>query len=221
MRFALIVSAALFATSAHANLITNGSFETPRVALGGYAQFFAGQSFGGWTVSGSDVVLIEQSYSETDDGNTVTFNADTGVQALDITGAGNSGLNRISQTVVTRPGKRYALSFAVGVANDFNGGRFGTPSSIRAYAGGNLLGTFTNSTLLPGGVNFRLFTTSFVAPSASTTIEFENATAGGDAGGNYYAGLDSVDLVIDTPAPAAVGLFGLSALGIGVARRRR
>src|SRR5690349_6490700 len=111
--------ALLIATAqpASANLLLNGSFESPVLAPGDAATFSGGSSaIPGWTVLGNDIALVETTYSENSppvhDHGMVAFNAQDGFNSVDITGSNNSGpADGLSQTVATLVGQTYTLSF--------------------------------------------------------------------------------------------------------------
>ena len=84
---------------ANANLITNGSFENP-VVNDQYQTIFAGDTFGGWTVSQGSVDLAFG-----------IWNAADGRQSVDM--VGTPGVGIIFQDIQTQVGQAYNLSFAV------------------------------------------------------------------------------------------------------------
>jgi hypothetical protein len=103
---------------AQANLITNGSFEAPALASGGLQDVYGGDSttIPGWTVQGVDVLVLQTTYGEPNSGMTA-FDAEDGLNAIDITGGGNSGpTDGLQQVVATTAGEQYLLSFWVGRA---------------------------------------------------------------------------------------------------------
>ena len=72
---------------AHANLLTNESFETPVVTAGSFTTFATGSALiTGWTVTGpqsTHVAIVSTSFAQAG----VTFQAGDGIQWLDLTGA--------------------------------------------------------------------------------------------------------------------------------------
>lgn len=213
-----------FATSASAatNLIINGDFEAaPAPPAGGYTQLFGGNSFPGWTVTGSDILLIDKNYVE---GGTLVFNANSPNVAVDLTGAGNtSPLDGIVQNVMTtQAGQIYRLSFYVGNAAPIggNGAVYTLPSTVNLSINSGAIQSFTNASTAgtgPGnGINFQLFSTTFAATGSSTSIAFSNGTAVGD----NYAGLDDVALTA-VPEPATWAMMILGFLGMGATLRQR
>src|SRR4051812_29576754 len=70
--------------AASAAVITNGSFESPVTPNGGFTPFPTGSmGITGWTVGGpGDVDLINTNYNE--GGGTVRFNAQNGLNSVDL-----------------------------------------------------------------------------------------------------------------------------------------
>ena len=223
-----VLAVSSLAATAQANLILNGSFESPIV--GSYTQYSGNSTaIDNWTVVGSDVLLINQAYGEPEHGITA-FNAQADAQSVDLTGVGNTGTtNGIQQMINTVVGQVYTISFYVGRAfgNEF----YLTPSTVDLSINGGLRVGFTNSTVVsssnPGGVDWKLFTTTFVG-TGSDLLTFYNGTdnvPGGQYGSaNNFVGLDAVS-VVATPEPASMVLFGLTLAGglggFGAFRRRK
>ena len=178
-------SAAVAASSLSANLVVNGGFEQPFVGAGSYKLVSTGQSFAGWRVVGATfpVAPISGAYVS----NGIHFTAKAGKQWLDLTGLSNSKTG-VAQTVKTKPGASYRLSFAVGNVVD-PGGSFGTSSTVNVLVNGHKLLSATNK----GGSKtqaWKTFNVTVKATSAATTIEFLN----GDSGTDNDNGLDAVTL---------------------------
>jgi hypothetical protein len=213
-RSLLVAIAAMgFSVSAFANLITNGSFETPTVPVGSFSNFPTGSiAITGWTVFGPPVSVVSGSFTA----GPFSFPAQDGIQWLDLTGP-TSGGGGVEQTVTTTPGQTYDLSFYVG---NVSGAPFGTTSKVGVLVDGSLLTSETNST--PGTtLNWELFTVSFVATSPSTVVGFENL----DPSGDDSNGLDNISLALAStgavPEPATLTLLALAFAGVGFARRRK
>jgi len=233
------------ATPAAANLLLNGSFETPVVPgssltcgavfntdCQGYFSpdqpgFPGGPSdIGGWSVVGkggeSGVAVILQlgpNYTETNgSGGTLHFHAQSGNQSLDLTGEGNQGLtNGVRQSVGTSSGADYRLSFYVGNQDDSAPG-YANPSSIVLYIDGSAIDTFTTPDVTVDDLSWRHFHYDFTALSALTTIAFLNGT---DIGDNF-AGLDHVSLnaINAVVEPGTLGLI-FSGMAASLVLRRR
>jgi choice-of-anchor C domain-containing protein len=96
---ALVASLCLVSSAAAANLLGNGSFETPKVGAGSWKNFQTGDRIGAWHVTTGDVDVVD----------TASFwVAARGKQSLDLSGFGPG---TISQTVATMPGASYKLTF--------------------------------------------------------------------------------------------------------------
>ena len=214
-----IISLMAFAMPAShaANLFTNAGFESPALGPGGVNAYTNGGNIGGWSVVGTQVLLIRNDYSETANGISA-FNTQEGLNAVDLTGAANQGITSgVQQSVATTIGQTYTLSFFVGRGDD-NGNRgqyYTTPSTVDLSLDGGPRVSYTNSFASPGAINWRQFSTSFVATQSSTLVTFFNNTTT-----NNYAGLDALSLNA-TPEPGAVSLLaGLAITGIGFTMRR-
>jgi hypothetical protein len=116
------------AGTGHANLITNGSFEAPKVAANGFTNFDVGsKGITGFTVVGppnTHVSLVRNVFIVNFNNGPpfVTFLAQDGAQWLNLAGFGGPGGNStegVSQSVATTSGDKYQLSYFIG-----NGGRF-------------------------------------------------------------------------------------------------
>lgn len=205
----VLCSSLLGAPAVHANLLTNGSFESGSfVNQGNDTMSLAAGStvISGWTVVTDTTAWIGPT-------NPFGLSASDGSYFLDLTnyqpGAPFAGL---TQVITTAPGSTYALSF------DLGGSTFwGRPDAIVASAAG-ASSTFT--TPLTGTNNdWYHESMQFVATSTSTTIRLQGAA------GLQYIGLDnaSVEFVSAAPVPEpgtwALMVAGLAWLGAFVRRR--
>lgn len=168
-------------------LIADGSFEKPAAPTGGYLTFNAGDTFGGWTVSGTsgNVAVIGKDFTY----GGYDISAGCNKQLLDLTGTSNSATG-VEQTVSTIANASYTLSFKVGNAYEASSD-LGTSSTVLVYIDGNKVYKATNK---KGNGKTRevwkAFTKTFVAKSAKTTINFVN----GDPSTDTDNGLDCVKL---------------------------
>ncbi|MDE3179024.1 MAG: DUF642 domain-containing protein [Acidobacteriota bacterium] len=208
----------LLALPARANLITNGSFETPLVPVGGFTNFNSGSTgITGWTVTGPQASIVSKNYTSFG----LSFPAEDGSQWLDLTGDGSNAVEGVEQAVATTAGATYDLSYFVG--NQVNpGGPYGTTSTVKVYANGVLIQTAVNSSGAGGTKQvWEQFSTSFVAASGSTTIEFLN----GDPPTDNTNGLDNIVLVQGStspvPEPSTFVMFGLALFAAGFLALRR
>ncbi len=175
-----------------ANLVKNGSFETPVVGDGSYAIFSTGQKFTRWQVVGESgtVAVVSGDFTQ----NGYAFPARKGKQWLDLTGTGSVATG-IQQTVKTSPGATYALTFYVASVYNPNG-IFGSASTVDVSIDGSNVGGFTN-TSRPGTTTqqWRKFSTEFVAANKKTTIALFN----GDPSGDTENGLDAISVTLVSP----------------------
>lgn len=183
------IIAAFIASTAHAAVINNGSFELPQVPVGSYTNFDTGSNqIPGWTVVGPQVSVVSGALTA----GSLKAPAQDKSQFLDLTGyLLNSPDNGVTQTIDTIPGTRYTLSFWIGNIVD-PGGTYGTTSTVRVFINGEEKMPFTNS---GGGgtntMNWEQFTTSFTATSTSTAIAFFN----GDPPNDNSNALDNITIV--------------------------
>jgi hypothetical protein len=219
MRNYLLIGVLTCLVSAEAStLITNGSFESPVVPVGGFTNFASGSTgITGWTVVGPEASVVSGTFTS----ECCTFPAEDGNQWLDLTGDVSNTVEGVQQTVATTMGTQYTLSFWVG--NIFDpGGIYGTTSTVDVRLGGlggTLLGAFTNSSTTRGTQVWQQFATSFTATGSSTTLDFLNA----DPASDNSNGLDNVALTVGAagiPEPGTLSLLGLGILGLGLVRRR-
>lgn len=180
------------------DLVANGGFEQPVVAVGRYQLFATGQAFAGWQVVGArgNVAPISGQYGNSG----VRFNAHSGAQWLDLTGLSDTATG-VQQTVRTQPGARYELRFFVG---NVAARGFGTTSSVEALIDGKSAGVFRNAEHVPGAQHWLPVRVPFTAATTATTIVLLNR----DAGSDQSCGLDDVSLVPAGSAAAARSLSG-------------
>jgi hypothetical protein len=184
-----MAAAAFMVHSAYgANLIKNGSFETPVVGAGSYEEFGTGDTFAGWKVVGATGNVAIVSGTFTQDG--FTFPAAAGSQWLDLTGVSQTATG-VQQTIATAAGTAYTLTFYIGNVDD-PGGIFGTTSTVNVLVDGKQIFTATNSRGAGQTKQvWQKFTTTITATAAHTVIAFIN----GDPSNDTNNGLDLVSLV--------------------------
>jgi len=194
---ALIVAAPL---SAGPNLVLDSGFETDVVQAGGYNHIAGGATFGGaWHVTGVDILHINTTYRDGED-PILIFKAHSGLNSLDLTGTGNSGPESgIYQDIATQAGTTYTLSFFVGRATNTGSAQndYLSDATMRLAINGGAIQEFVNSDTDPNLIDWRSFSTEFVATGTNTRIHFFNGL------GNSYLGLDDVSLRDASAAPEA------------------
>jgi len=205
----------MVASPAMANLIVNGSFETPVVPVGGTSTYGAGSTaITGWTVVGvgSDAAsLVSTSFMQSG----VTFQAQDGQQWIDLAGhLSNAQTSGVTQNIVT-PSGLYEISFWVGSADD-NQNNFFFPSTIHLSINGGPRVPFTNPIAPPNMLNWQQFVVPFVATGGSTNITFYN----GGASNNFLSALDNVVVEQVVPEPVSVPLLMVATAGWFLLRRR-
>jgi hypothetical protein len=197
------------------NLFTNSGFELPVTANGNFLTLGPGNGISGWQITGQPgnaVGVANTNYAEA----SIRFPAQSGLNALDLSGAGNTGpANGINQNVATVVGQEYNLSFWVGNADGSGNASYLLPSTVLLSIDGATPMAFTNGDVDFQSVNWRLFTTTFQANFLSTNIAFYNGTGLADA----YTGLDNVALTA-VPEPAGWILFLLGATSLQMVLRR-
>jgi hypothetical protein len=212
LRAVIFTLPVLGASVAHANLLTNGSFEdtthfvnqgndTDSLAVGSTAMT-------GWTVTGGEPLA----WIGPSNPFALTASPSGGSYFLDLTdynaGAPFSG---VSQSIATTVGATYSLTFDLGSSQPY-----GLPDGVTASAGSHSQ-TFTSTN---SGSQINLWQTeslSFTATGTSTAISIV-----GNSGSNYI-GLDNVSVVqtaVPLPASAWLMLSGLLGL-VAMARTRR
>jgi len=142
------------------NLVNDGGFEDPFVG-GAFNTYNGGDTFGGWTVNGGGVDLI----------NTYWTSAE-GVQSVDLNATSPGGVSQNVGGLIV--GQRYQLSFWL--AGNPAGGP--TIKSLQTSLGGNVLGTnnFDITGKSTSDMGWTEYTYNFTAANESTNLSFDSLT---------------------------------------------
>jgi len=203
----------LAGVDAHANLITNGSFENTNNTFVGDVnrvdELLSGSTvISGWTTTnGTQTAWIEN-------GNPYNIPAADGQFFLDLTGYADVGTyGGVTQSFATVSGTSYVATFDLGYGG--NSGFFGGPVSVRATAAGTS-STFTSGAGAPNPAVWDLETFNFTATSSLTQLTIIGLTTRG----GEYIGLDNVNVALANsavpepvyaPLLAVIGLLGYAA----------
>ena len=193
-----VVALAALASNAHAELVTNGSFESYVLGpVSGFQTINAGSNaLTGWTIGATSVDIVNGNYGAVS-GNSIDM-------------LGTPGPGFLSQFLDTVIGQMYVLKFDM--SSNRGGDNDAAGKALTVSALGNTASQ-TFSALAPG-VSQQSY--SFVANSASTLLSFSSGPSG-------YSGsvLDNVSVTaVPEPETYALMLAGLGLMG-AIARRRK
>jgi Protein of unknown function (DUF642) len=204
MKATLLLAAAcvLAGPALAADLVVNGSFETPDVStapghinrpIGAVLPVSPGAPLvTGWQAFSAPVHLTRTPFNE----GWETLLAGDGAQAMDLTGETVNGQGGVEQAVATAPGRDYVLTFQLGM---YAGSPvYSGPVRVRVTAG-SVTHEFLHDapTPVPGG-NWQTFALPFRASAAFTTVRFQSLVA------NSWCALDRVALAdAHLPSPPA------------------
>ena len=201
-------------TTAKANLLVNGSFESGTFVPDGNLANSLGvgsTAMTGWTVVSGELAWI-------DTGNTFGIVPQNGIKSLDLTGYHNSSpFGGVRQTVSTCAGCGYQLTFYLG-----SDPRGGIQDGIGVQINGGAATSFTSTNNGSQSNLWELETVNFVASGTSTIIDLI-----GNLAASHYIGLDNVDLeqtsgvgAVPEPSTWAMMLLGFAGLGYMAFRRQ-
>jgi hypothetical protein len=220
---------------AHANLVTNGSFEQSTAGnTAGNPSDVTNTNLTGWAISGGggtpyDFVINNQAnfisangaagFYNGYGGGITKFNFNPGPSPDGgnyIAANADDSVGTLSQTLGgLTPGAQYVLSFYEATTTTYSFGGFD------GYWQVSFGGTEQNSTAMPtsggSGTTWIMDTLVFTATNASQVLSF---VAGETASVPPFILLDGVS-VTKVPEPATLGLAGAGILGLLAIRRRR
>ncbi len=194
-------------TLSHANLITNGSFETGFSNWAG--PVWATYSFSGWTVTGGSV---DVSYAPS--GN--WWQASDGLFSLDMNGSSVGAIR--SDAFATTPGQTYQVRFAM-AGNP--AGQYGRTMTMDVAVNGASPLAFSHLVTEPSyysgmPLSWEEKSFTFVADSAQTYLTFTSTYYG-----SYYQGATLDNVRVDAvPVPASLLLFAPGLLGLAGLRKK-
>ncbi len=194
------------AAPAHANLLTNPSFETgPPIPI---PPEFAEQPLGstfitGWTVTRDEIDYIGTNFWEHSDG----------VRSLDLDGT--SGIGGIDQTFNTEPGTVYLVTFDMAASP---GGNVLIKQLQVNAAGQSQQFSFDSTGRTRQDMGWEQRTWTFTANDTSTTLDFFSLSDPLTATGFHGPALDNVSVTVLPEPTTAATLACLAA--IALTRRR-
>jgi PEP-CTERM motif len=201
------------ASSARADLIVNGSFETPYVGPGSpFDPFdfniYPNGGVPGWTSNNNET---EIDYTP----QAIGYPAYAGIQSLELNG---STFDTISQTVTGLvPGQVYRLSWAYGTRAGYG------PQQANVIFGGVTVATDSTDGIFAGPGGWTLNTVLVTATATSEVLSFQavntSGLGGSPGGGNE---IDAVSLVpAAVPEPSTLALLALGGAALAGWRRWR
>jgi hypothetical protein len=204
------------ATSASAQMVQNGSFETFSGAFGGDggAQLIGSSTtLTGWSIVGGEIAILKTP-------NVYNLTASDGVNFLDLAGYSNTGFPKGVSQVLTglSVGQTYTVSMDLGIRNGpcvSGGNNCRGPIQVSATFAGTSQ-PFTHSSTADGNV-WQKFSANFVANNTSALLTIQGLSL---PAGNQYIGLDNVS-VSPIPEPTALGLMLAGLVTVGALARSR
>jgi hypothetical protein len=197
--FQVALVLAVVSSAAHANLLTNGSFETGDLS--------------GWTANADNTIDVNTGYGATDG----MYSAQ-----LDYYKNSGAGIDYLQQSFNTIAGTTYTVDFDFEAAPFLNV----VQTMVVSVTGGATtlalldVSDISNGNVLPA--HFSHFSTTFVANSSSATLKFLDTSPDTF---NTNALIDNVVVdvisVSTVPEPESWALFSLGLAGLGFMTRRR
>jgi uncharacterized protein DUF642 len=217
--------------TAHANLLSDGDFETPGNSLTtnfiGLVASGNQNALSGWTAAKGDQSSGDVYYSANNSSRASIPNAESGnycVQLSSTTGPGFTTGSSINQSLALSNGANYVLSFWIN--STANGLLFNTSTIDYSITGAGLnfnrTATTQNAPLFPNkNQPWTHVTFSFTAAgNGNVTFNFQDDPSNG----TNSVSLDNVDLEIVTPEFShwsAFFIFGIACVALETHRRRK
>ena len=206
------IALSLLVGTAHANLISNGSFDATTPFTGG--EVVSDSAINGWTIADGYGVLWISSGGYYGGLNPSPGNGSD--YLIDLTGTSDhTPYEAVSQTIATTPGATYQLTFDLGSAI-----QWGIQDGVTVSAGATSE-TFTSTNDGTSTNSWESEVLDFTASGTSTLITLAGAS------GSQYIGIDNVSIlgtsVPGTPEPStwAMMLLGFAGLGFMGWRSRK
>lgn len=194
------VALAIVSSAAHANLVSNGSFESG--------------DFSSWSANANNTIDVN-----------VFYGATNGIYSaqLDYNRNSGPGFDYLQQSISTVAGTTYKLDF------DFEAApRLGVVQTlvVSVTNGANTLASLGVSDIATGIVipaHFSHFSTTFVADGSSATLKFLDTSLDTFQTNALIDNVvvDAIDSVTAVPEPGSFALFTFALAGLGCFARRR
>ena len=199
----------------HADLISNGSFESPPQTMGAFLTIGPGDEPSGfaWTVFSGNVDVAHLPVSPF-----VQFSAFEGNQAIDLNGTVRGS---IFQDFATNPGQQYGLTFAY----SDNPSEGGVSSALVSVTDTNSMVSLLSTSVMhststngpPADADWFLFSNTFTATGSTTRLAFTSTSASNTPSGGIILDAVSVSAI---PEPNSLFLVGLGLAGTMLRRRK-
>lgn len=212
----VVVALSLFsASSAMANMVTNGSFENLTGFSLGNGSWGLSSTLLGWTKHGTDKFEIQlaKNYQTPATGFYNAFNTSyDGAHYLELNA---NGLGDISQTLTTVADQRYQLSFGYSGRSDSG---TGNDSLLDVYWGG----TKINPVVVDLSPTSGWHTFNYLLHATEDSTELRFVSRGPTRNASYGSYLDGIAVnAVAEPATAGLMLAGLGMIGFTARRQKQ